>query len=67
MKIEFNNDEVRAIIQAHAEELLNVEIDDSEEVSVSITGYAPYGTIATVAIEKREAEPLKVEKQRDFL
>lgn len=52
MKIEFNNDEVRAIIQAHAEKLLNVEIDDNEEVSVSISGYSSYSVTATVTIQK---------------
>jgi hypothetical protein len=60
MKIEFNNDEVRAIIQAHAEKLLNVEIDDTEEVSVSISGYSSFSITATVAIEKREEPALKV-------
>jgi hypothetical protein len=60
MKIEFNNDEVRAIIQAHAEKLLNVEIDDTEEVSVTLSGYTSYNLTATVAIEKREEPALKV-------
>lgn len=60
MKIEFNNAEVRAIIQAHAEKLMNVEIDDTEEVSVSISGYSSYSITATVAIEKREEPAPKV-------
>jgi hypothetical protein len=60
MKIEFNNDEMRAIIQAHAEKLLNVEIDDSEEVTCKLEGYSSFSITATVAIEKREEPALKV-------
>ena len=62
MKIEFNNEEIRQIIQRHAEKIINVEIDDNEEVSVEINGYGSYSITASVSIEKRaEPEPeLKV-------
>lgn len=62
MKIEFNNEEIRQIIQRHAEKIINVEIDDNEEVSVEINGYGSYSITASVSIEKRvETEPeLKV-------
>lgn len=60
MKITFSNDEIQTIIQAHAEKLLNVEIDDSEEVTCKLEGYSAYNISATISIEKREEPALKV-------
>jgi hypothetical protein len=53
MKIEFSNEELKQIVQAHAERILNVEIDDNEEVTVEMNGYGSYSITASVSIEKR--------------
>ena len=59
MEIKFSNDEVKRIITAYAEKILNVEIDDSEEVTCELSGYSSYNVTATVSIERKEVEPLK--------
>ena len=59
MEIKFSNAEVKQIIAAHAEKILNVEIDDNEEVICTLDGYSSYNVTATVSIEPREVEPLK--------
>ena len=60
MKIQFSNEEIRKIVLEYALNTIKVEFDESHEMVCNFEGYSYHNITATVSIEPREVEPLKV-------
>ena len=60
MQIKFDNEELKKIVLEYALEKLHISFGEDQEMVCTLEGYSSYNTTATVSIEKREVEPLKV-------